>query len=846
MHANDAARIREFFPNDLLQQKRWAVSMEGQKRPYCPQIPEGYGSVSECSSVDPGTWFDFETCATAPNPMMSRVGLFMDPEDRVVVVDIDDINEHESIKAVTEHLPNTYVEYSWSGNPDNRKMHIFVYGDLPANFKAPGIEAYKADRYIGVTGNAINGAAPITEQQQLLDWLWETFGRDHQLEHISLDPADLQPGMAEEIILEKLNDKSVWDGTSTNPYFRHPAGTEKAGCFNSEAEAALAARLAMITDDLQSILRIMAASPMIQEMADYPWHNRKKILGRLVNHTIPSALSAAQRANEKNNAESEHGAGLASQLLQCFNKKDSEQACKRMEEARACTLTTTPEITNHVQGRGFKPVAPVLCASEVQADLMDRLIQPCDCTFPFGLVGEVANHIYSSGYFPLAKGSLMSAFVMCAGIFSNRYYFRGTGLNLYCLLTAGVGEGKDALISTPMTMLQQLQDEATLLHPDGTHHDYYTRYLANGTFTSKKAIMRLFEKRRGVSVLMDEIGKDWATMLRPNASAVKVELKSFLLSAYGRSGPDKKFDGTTYANEEDDTGVLVGRNLTVFGVSSPAAFYDAVQSDDVGDGFFARFLMTSDASTNVGYNPNHGHPMNDALANVLATACDTCPSYIDDAVMQGVGITEDAEEMLIAVQMAYKKKKDSYSDMDMRKSLVSRASQNMNRIAAIVAVGRYFWNPPYYQQYGGIPTIEKQDLEYAFGYVADSLYRVFEEVKTGVFDPNNDARIKQVISIVHKTISGNMALNGAAQDLMKKGYIDRNHIMAKLGTAKQWQAEKNYGRDKSYLLDQVLQEMVKRCYLEEVGAAQQTELKTRRKVYRIGEAFEEAVKTYQS
>lgn len=824
--------------------------MDGQKRPYCPQVPDGYDSVSECSSTNPETWFDFETCAA--NQIYARAGIFAVKGDDIVIVDIDDYKASPEIQAITENIPRTYAEYSWSGNPENRKMHIFVRGKLPANFKAPGIEAYQEDRYMGVTGKAINGAVGITEQQQFLDWLWSVFGSDHAIESVSLDPADLNPGMAEELVLEKLSDKSIWDGTTTDPAFRHPAGTAKAGCWNSDIEAAMATRFAMITDDPQIILRLMAASPVIREMADYAWHGRMKILNRLVRHTIPSALKSGQRANHENEEAAQYGASVAKNLLANMSAKADTERLDRFEEVKRASAKPAPslppaeiipkEVSKPVLGNkkqiGFKPQAPTLRCENFCSDLEDRLVKEAETVYPDGLVGAAAQHIYGTAYYPMAVGALFSALTMCGGIFSNRYYFRNSGLNLYCVLTAAVGDGKDDLINIPLAMLGELQAEAAASNPDGSLHDYYTGYLVNGTFTSKKAVLRQFTKKASLAIMTDEIGKEFTAMLRPNAGAAKQELKAFLLNAYGRSGPTKKLDGTTYANEEDDANSLTGRSLSMFGVTNPASFRDAVQTDDVADGFFARFLIADDNSSGQGFNPNEGLPMDEYLRWSLATACNNCPQYVEEVMPTPIGITPNAEKFLIQIQLAYKKKKDEYSDMDMRKSLISRAAQNINRVAAIVATGKYFWNPPAYPEG---PVVHVEDLEYGLQFVAGCVYSVFQEVKTGVFDPNSDARILKLVQIIQSTITGDRAVSGKAAELFKDGFIDRNFLMGRLGNSKCWRAQFNYGRSKPALLDQALKEMVECNYLAMVGEAEKSTKRITRSVYKLGDSFDEAL-----
>ncbi len=103
----------------------------------------------------PKRWIDFNEAKTKNKPL----GFVLVEEDRIICIDLDHAIQDGKLtpmaKEVVENFAGTYMEVSQSG----KGIHIFAQGTIPdnLNLSSRGIEIYKKNRYIALTGNIGDG-----------------------------------------------------------------------------------------------------------------------------------------------------------------------------------------------------------------------------------------------------------------------------------------------------------------------------------------------------------------------------------------------------------------------------------------------------------------------------------------------------------------------------------------------------------------------------------------------------------------------------------------------------------------------------------------------------------------
>ena len=104
----------------------------------------------------PERWMDFNEAKTKNEPL----GFVLVEEDRNICIDLDHAIQDGKLtpmaKEVVENFAGTYMELSQSG----KGIHIFAQGTIPdnLNLSSRGIEIYKKNRYIALTGNIGDGS----------------------------------------------------------------------------------------------------------------------------------------------------------------------------------------------------------------------------------------------------------------------------------------------------------------------------------------------------------------------------------------------------------------------------------------------------------------------------------------------------------------------------------------------------------------------------------------------------------------------------------------------------------------------------------------------------------------
>ncbi len=212
------AVIAENIPAELRNLNQWVCwhyEERGGKPTKPPIQPKSNGKLLYAKSNDPSTWADFGTAlATTVRLNLEGVGFNLAESDGLTGLDLDHVfdpatGELNPLAAeVLERFKDTYTETSPSGTG----IRIWCRGKPGRSGKCDGklkwleVYSYPSKRYLTVTGHHWAGSATgVTEQQDALDWLHETYmvKADSTEEERVLPPVDAPPDMDDDALLEK-------------------------------------------------------------------------------------------------------------------------------------------------------------------------------------------------------------------------------------------------------------------------------------------------------------------------------------------------------------------------------------------------------------------------------------------------------------------------------------------------------------------------------------------------------------------------------------------------------------------------------------------------------------------
>jgi len=216
---------------------------------------------------DPDTWISLADARKAyGDGEFDGVGVVL--RDGLVGIDLDHVlNESGNLelwaKEILERFAATYAELS----PSRDGFHILVRGKLARCGKAGPqnrLEFYdgSSPRYFTVTGHEVSDECDITEQQEALDWLRETYFPDptanvSDAKVLQLTQVTAVPSTDDDILTRAAR---AGNGDKFRKLFDHGDYTGYAS--QSEAELALANMLSYWTQDGEQLDRLFQKSAL--------------------------------------------------------------------------------------------------------------------------------------------------------------------------------------------------------------------------------------------------------------------------------------------------------------------------------------------------------------------------------------------------------------------------------------------------------------------------------------------------------------------------------------------------------------------------------------------------------
>src|SRR5579872_4842727 len=305
-----------------------------------------------------------------------------------------------------------------------------------------------------------------------------------------------------------------------------------------------------------------------------------------------------------------------------------------------------------------------------------------DWTRPSGLLGDIANYIYSAAYKPVKEVALAGAVAYFAGLMGRAYNISGTGLNQYVILLADTGIGKEAAAAGITHLNEVLQrrvsDVANCISPD---------------FASPQAINRHMAQRSQCFVwIMGEIGLTLQNLCSRYANANDRGLKRALLKLYNNSGFNDVMQGSAFADSGKDLQPIQRPALSLLGESTPSSFYKALDEDNIEEGFVPRLTIIQYRGERPSSNQNRDTQPSEQLITNLAAATEYAKRKEHYGEIVNVGMDVDAELRSKAYEVHCDSTINRSTD-EITRQLYNRAHIQLLKLAALLAVGVNYYEP---------------------------------------------------------------------------------------------------------------------------------------------------------
>lgn len=731
------------------------------------KVPYSARTGKLASVTDRDTWSTFdEACVAARSGWFSGLGFVFTDQDPFTGIDLDATTDQTSLdrqRRVYSEF-NSYSELSPSGNG----LHIIIEGSIPRGRRRSSIEVYSSSRFFTMTGNVYN-AVDIAPRQELLTLLWQQMGGPAETNSHHGDSPEVE---SDDEVISKATRAVNGDKFAALREGRwqeyYPS--------QSEADFAFVDIIAFYTQNRAQIKRLFMASALGQRDKA----KRKDYVEWMTNKSFDRLLPPIDIDGLKIGAEI---------AMAKIAPVDAASSNGRTAPFEGVNLGSNPRAAANPEPA---PAGPFKS-------------EPNPYTVPPGLMGELANFFYAASPRPVPEIALTAAIGVMAGICGQAYNVSNTGLNLYLMMLAPTGRGKEAIASGIDKIMNSISNQVPASN----------QFRGPAEIASGQALIKYMDKSPSFVSVIGEFGYRLQNMAAKHAAASDLALKRTLLDLFNKSGHTQTFHPMIYSDKDKNTLAIPSPALTLLGESTPATFYSIVDEAMVEDGLLPRFITIEYLGERVPNNPNHAQAypsfqLVDKFASLSAGSLELMSGKAGRRVIH-VGQNEDATKLLDEFDK-YADKQMNTSNKEVVSHLWNRAHINLLRLSALVAVGC--------EQYG--PVITAEHVVWARGIITHAIDRMLQRFEQGLIGRSSEEskQITEVGRIFREYLTSDYpsaAKYGAPSNLHTDRIIPYVYVNKRLVAAA---AFRNDRMGSTNALKRTLQTMIDSGIIREVGKAE--------------------------
>lgn len=457
--------------------------------------------------------------------------------------------------------------------------------------------------------------------------------------------------------------------------------------------------------------------------------------------------------------------------------------------------------------------APV-AAQETEPEPEPVKVPVTPLTFPPGLVGEIAEYIYSTAVRPVPEVALAAALSLVAGICGRSYNISGTGLNLYIILLAGTGTGKEGASRGIDNLLSAVK--STVPASD--------MFIGPSAFASGQALVRVLNDRPCFVSVLGEFGLTLKEMCDPRASSALVILKKVLLDIFTKSGSTQVLRPSVYSDTEKNTKTIEAPNVTILGESTPETFFNGLDETHISEGLIPRFCIIQYTGPRPPRNKDALRPPNPILVNKFTDLLNIALTTYANKACAHVQMTKEAT----ALMDAFDARCDDFinsTGSDVEHQLWNRAHLKALKLAAVVAVGC----EPY------APVVNERVAQWAIRFVENdvaSILAKFSKGDVGRGETRHESDIRRAIESYLKMPSAQRAQYKVPKTLLEANAVPFHFLRRRLRLLASFRDDP---RGAARAIQESLNDMVKAEILVMLPpAAAQQQFGVRSEIYAMG------------
>jgi hypothetical protein len=593
------------------------------KIPYNPVT----GNFASVSRLD--TWVSYHE-ALMFSQCYDGIGFLLGPEDPYFFIDLDHTEDPDQIefqKQIFEQF-DTYAERS----PSGKGLHLIGKGSIPSGARVGPVEIYSSGRYMAMTGDVFRDR-PIKDYSELATSLYEHLKRN---EVVSVTTADAPQQMDDAAVYAMAAGAAngpkflrLWNGDFYSDY----AGDQ------SRADFALINMIGFYSRNFEQTVRMFHQSALGKRPKAY----RKEYLESMVRRSFDNLPPEVD-----------------------FSKLNLATAAVPDE-----IIEDDSPFMNGSQGE-------ILNKLLIEMNAAPRTINEGAFPRPPGLVGDFAKFFYDNAPKPIPEIAIAGALAFMAGICGKAYEVKATGLNLYILLLAGTGRGKESIAAGIAKLLSYAQYNMPQLQ----------NFIGPGHLASGQGLMKTMAEHPTKS-FVSIFGEFGITLKRIANSTFENDqnLQRIILDLFAKSAAGSVVLPGAYADSARNLPMIHSPAFSFIGESVPERFYSSIDENMVITGLLPRFIVIDYVGKRPETNQNHELAIPSAeLIEKLQGLGSQVFAHLQSPKPYTVGYTDSA----LAKDLALDRKVDSIinkTSTETVEQIWNRVHLKTRRVAALVAIG---------------------------------------------------------------------------------------------------------------------------------------------------------------
>lgn len=301
---------------------------------------------------------------------------------------------------------------------------------------------------------------------------------------------------------------------------------------------------------------------------------------------------------------------------------------------------------------------------------------------PPGLVGDIADYIYASAPRQMIEAAVLAGLGLVAGIAGRHYNVNGSGLNIYLMLLAGTGRGKNAMAKGIRRLITGAERNGVPMAGD---------FLGPDSFTAGSSLHRFVIDHLSVLLLFGEYGQQLKAMTDRRAHPNEIQLMRLILALYSNSGAGDFLPARVYSDKEKTIPAVQSPAISILCESQAETIYSNLSHEQIANGLLPRFLILecppgNRPPLNPGMNKPPPQELISAVANLAASSLAARDLRGETPEFQEIEIETSAQQQLDSINLGFDALYNS-AEAPAEKELWNRAYENTCRIAGVLAVG---------------------------------------------------------------------------------------------------------------------------------------------------------------